>query len=95
MTNGFNIEAFVGLVISLFVIKTGVETIRATVSDILGERVSPELIQNIKKSIMTFPEVDGVYDIALHSYGKGRMIGSARYPGYHVDVVIDYEISDQ
>ena len=81
MSHGINIEAIVGAAISLFVIRTGIESIRTTVSDILGERVSAELIRKIKSSIMSFPDVDGVYDIALHNYGKGRMIGSA-----HIEV---------
>lgn len=74
---GIDIEACIGLLIALLVIKTGVETVRDTVSIILGERVSPQLISEVRASIMSFPEVAGVYDIALHSYGRERMIGSA------------------
>lgn len=77
VTQGIKIEQYVGLVIALLVIKTGIETVRDTVSTILGERVSTELIEDVKNSIMSFPEVLGVYDIALHSYGRERMIGSA------------------
>ena len=77
VTKGINIEEYVGLLIALLVIKTGIETVRDTVSSILGERVSTELIEEVKNSIMSFPEVQGVYDIALHSYGRERMIGSA------------------
>lgn len=74
---GINIEEYIGIIIALLVIKTGFETVRDTVSNILGERVSPGLIEEVKKSVMSFPEVLGVYDIALHSYGRERMIGSA------------------
>lgn len=74
---GINIEVYVGIVIAALVIKTGVEAVRDTVSIILGERVSTGLIEEVRSSIMSFPEVMDVYDIALHSYGSARMIGSA------------------
>ena len=78
---GISIEAYVGVLISLLIIKTGVETLKETVSNILGERVSLELASAVKKSIMSFPEVDGVFGLAIHNYGKEKLVGSA-----HVEV---------
>ncbi len=77
MIKGIDIEAYIGIIIALLIVKAGIDTVRETVSNLLGERISAGLIEKVKESIMSFPEVLGVYDIALHSYGKERMIGSA------------------
>ena len=74
---GVNVEAYVGLAISIMIIRTSVEILRETISSILGERVDVELSSAVKKSILSFPEVDGVFDIIVHNYGKEKLIGSA------------------
>ena len=85
---GVNIEQYIGVLISLFIIKTGIDTVRETVSNLLGERISVGLVDKVKESIMSFPEVLGVYDIALHSYGKERMIGSA-----HIEIPEELKVA--
>lgn len=81
---GVNIEAWVGAAISLLIMKTGVDTLRETVGSLLGERTDAKLTRDVQNAIRSFPEIDGVYDIVIHSYGKDRLLGST-----HV------EISDQ
>ena len=76
LTCGVSLEAYVGAVISGFIIKAGVEMIASPVNELLGARVSPELVASIKKEIMEFDEVHGIYDIILHNYGHDLMIGS-------------------
>ena len=83
-----NIEAYVGLVISILIIKTGVETILDTSSVILGKSSDLELVNKIKDSISSFSEVEGVYDIIIHSYGKNKQIASA-----HVEVSDKYTVA--
>ncbi len=73
---GVSLDGILGALISLFIIKAGVEMIASPVNELLGARVSPELITAIKKEIMEFDEVHGIYDIILHSYGHDLMIGS-------------------
>ena len=85
---GLSLEAYVGAVISLVIIRTGYETLRETVGEILGERVSADLVLAVKNSIMTFPEVEGVYDIVIHSYGKDMLIGSA-----HIEIADSFKAS--
>ena len=77
MGTGIGIEAYVGLFISCLIIKTGMETLHETVSSLLGEQVDAQLASAVKKSILSFPEVNGVFDLAIHNYGKEKLIGSA------------------
>lgn len=76
LVSGINIEAFVSIIISIFIIKTGVEIIREAVDDMLGHRVESELTKKLKECVVAFPEVYGVYDIILHNYGPDIYLGS-------------------
>ena len=72
----FNIEAYVSVIISGFILKAGVEIIIEAVDDMLGHRVEAEYTKKVKESVLTFPEVYGAYDIVLHNYGPDRYLGS-------------------
>ena len=76
-----SLEAWLGALISLVIIKSGVEMLGESISQVLGERVDTDLAKGIKATINTFPEVQGVYDLILHSYGPDTMIGSV-----HIEV---------
>ena len=71
-----SLEAWLGALISIVIIKSGFEMLRDTVSEILGERVDPELAKAVKQTITSFPEVGGAYDLIIHNYGPERLLGS-------------------
>ena len=72
----FSLDGILGALISLVIIKAGIEMLASPVNELLGARVSPELIKDIKREVKAFDEVRGVYDIILHNYGPNVMIGS-------------------
>ncbi len=71
-----SLEAYVGVIISLFIIRAGFEMMRDTLSDILGRRADPEVSKEIKSIIKEEPEVMGAYDLILNNYGPDRNYGS-------------------
>ena len=81
MRFGLNLEGWLGAVISVFILKTGIEIITESVSSIIGARVDDELAINIKNSLNAHKEVLGSYDLILHNYGPDAYIGSV-----HVEV---------
>lgn len=72
----FNVEAYVSVIISFFILKAGIEIIFEAVDDMLGHRVEVEYTKKVKDTVLTFPEVYGAYDIVLHNYGPDRYLGS-------------------
>ena len=70
------VEAWLGAVISLVIIKSGVEMMRETISQILGERNDAELAKAIQTTVTSFPEVRGAYDLVLNNYGPDTWNGS-------------------
>ncbi len=73
---GVSLEAYLGALISLVIIKAGFEMLSETVSKLLGEPGDVELLQNIKKTARSFPDVQGAYDLILHNYGPDTYNGS-------------------
>lgn len=76
-----SLEAYLGAIISLVIIKSGVDMFRETISEILGKRIDAEFSKELKKDICSFEEVKGAYDLVLHSYGPDNFIGSV-----HIEV---------
>lgn len=64
-----SLESWLGAVISLIIIKSGVEMLKDTISQLLGEAGDADLARNIKKTVMSHPEVSGAYDLVLNNYG--------------------------
>ena len=73
---GISLEAWLGAIISLIIIKSGIDMLREGISSIVGERVDSELTNGIKETILKFEDVRGVYDLILHNYGPESYIGS-------------------
>lgn len=76
-----SLEAYVGAILSIFIIKTGVELIKESVDNIVGVRVESDLARAIKKEIVKEKAIQGAYDLILHDYGPDKYWGSV-----HVEV---------
>lgn len=72
----FNLDGLLGTLISVLIIKAGIEMLSAPVSDLLGRSISAQFVEQIRDEVMAFPEVMGVYDIILNNYGPETIIGS-------------------
>ena len=73
---GISLEAYVGVVISGFIIKAGLEMLFETIGDILGKRAEKELVLKVKRLINQEEEVRGAYDLIINNYGPNKNIAS-------------------
>ncbi len=73
---GVSLDGILGAIISLVIIKAGIEMLASPVNELLGANVSPELLAQIKREVADFDGVHGVFDIILHNYGPDVQIGS-------------------
>lgn len=91
---GVSVEPYVAVLISLFIIKAGIEMLFETVSKLLGESGDFEKAEEIKKTIMAFEGVEGVYDLVLNNYGPDAFSGSVHiavpdtYSAWDIDDLI-------
>ena len=80
----FNLDAAMALLVSLFIMWTGIITVRDTVSELLGTPPEPELIEEIRRTALSFDGFLGLHDLIVHSYGPGR-----RFASLHIEVPQD------
>ena len=71
-----SLDGILGALISLVIIKAGVEMIASPVNELLGVSIPAELSNQIKKEVSDFDGVHGVYDLILNNYGHEVKIGS-------------------
>ena len=71
-TASVNIDAYLGTIISLFIIYSGFKLIKETVSPLLGEAPSQEFLEKIETHLNSYNGILGYHDIIVHSYGPLR-----------------------
>ena len=71
-----SLEAYVGAVISCFIVKAGLEMMSETVNEILGQRPDKETSARIKRLLAEEPGVCGAYDLILYNYGPDKNLAS-------------------
>lgn len=79
-----SVDAYVGVLMSLLVIKAGFDVLRDTVSELLGRPGDAELAAKLYREIRSTPGILGAVDMMLHNYGPDAYSGS-------VNVEIDHE----
>ena len=87
----FNIslEAYVGIFLSAFIIKTGIELIKESVDNMLGIRIEIDLARQIKKEVTKEKDVQGAFDLILNEYGPDWYFGSI-----HIEVFDTLSVAD-
>ena len=73
---GVSIEGYLGVVISIFILKSAIEILKDTINDMIGVRADGELVKKLKKEVLSNKLVKGVYDLTLHNYGPNKIIGT-------------------
>ncbi len=69
-----NIDAYLGLAVSLFILYTGITAIKDSLSPLLGEPPSKEMVAEIEKIVMDHDEICGIHDLIIHNYGPEKYI---------------------
>jgi len=84
-----SLETYVGIILSVFIIKAGLELIKESVDNMLGVRVESSLAKSIKKEITKEKDIQGAYDLVLNDYGPDKYSGSI-----HIEVSDTLSVSD-
>lgn len=73
---GFNIDGYVGVLVALFIMYSGVMLVKETSSPLLGQAPDPDLVKSIEENVMAYDGVLGVHDLVVHDYGPGNVFAS-------------------
>ncbi|MBQ9963954.1 MAG: cation transporter [Clostridia bacterium] len=89
------IDGYIGIAVSLFVMWSGFSVLKETLSPLLGESPDPELVSEIRRIVLDNDGIVGIHDLIVHNYGPGRCIVSlhAEVPA-HGDILHSHELVD-
>lgn len=82
-----NLDGYLGVLVALFILYTGVSTAKGTLDLLLGEAPDPEFVKQIQQEVLSYPEIIGVHDLIVHNYGPGHSVISL-----HAEVPCDVDI---
>lgn len=78
---GLPVDGWIGLAVALFILYSGADLAKQTISPLLGEGASPELRQCIEQTLSGNELVLGWHDLMVHDYGPGQ-----RFASIHVEM---------
>lgn len=71
-----NVDAYMGIILAIFVLKPGIDLFIQTSNYLIGQRVDLEIEEEVGKIIMDNDFIIGFHNLAIHEYGKGHLEGS-------------------
>lgn len=72
----WNLDAYMGVLVSLFILYSGFKIFLETKNAILGEAPSEEIVKTITSVVAEYPEALGIHDLVVHNYGPGHIIAA-------------------
>ena len=84
------IDGYMGVLVALFIVWSGIGLVRETVSPLLGEAPDPELVKAIEDIALQQEGVLDIHDLAVHNYGPGKIFASLHA---EVDAAVDIMVS--
>ena len=90
------IDGYIGDLIALAILYAGFNLVKETISPLIGEAPSEELINSIKNGVLSYEYITGVHDLIVHNYGPGRTMASihAEFPA-NINVMDIHEVIDK
>lgn len=85
----FPIDGYVGVVVALIIVYSGVSLVKETLNPLLGEAPDPELVKELESLILSYPHISGIHDLIIHNYGPGRCMASV-----HAEIPSDMDIME-
>lgn len=82
-----NIDAYMGLLVSIFIITSAIKMIKETINPLLGIVPTQEQIMEFKNKILSHDEIKGIHDLVVHNYGVGN-----DFVTVHAEVPADMDI---
>lgn len=77
------IDGYVGVLVALFILYTGITTAKDTMNLLLGEAPDAEFVHKIEQEVLSYEGVVGIHDLIIHNYGPGRSVISL-----HAEVLV-------
>ena len=92
---GIQIDGYLGLLVALFILWSGISLVKETVSPLLGEAPDPELVKQIAQIAKSHDGILDIHDLTVHNYGPGKIFASIHIEvDAAVDVMLSHDLVD-
>ncbi len=81
------LDGIMGVLVAGFILYSGAGLVRDAMDPLLGNAPSPELVENIREKILSYPGVLGAHDLIVHDYGHGR-----KFATVHVEMSAEEDV---
>ena len=71
-----NIDGYIGFVVALFILYSGIQVARETSMPLIGKRADAKQIEQIGALILSHEKILGIHDLMVHDYGPGQYFAS-------------------
>lgn len=93
---GINIDGYLGLLVSAYIVISGIKLIKETTNPLIGTMPDPKIMFLIEGKIKSYQGVLGVHDLIVHSYGPNQVFATAHVEvDSKQDILISHNIIDQ
>ena len=76
MTGWDILDGLMGVGVAVFILVSGWGLVMSTLSPLLGESPSEDLVDHIERTVLSYPGVLGMHDLMVHDYGPGHQFAS-------------------
>ncbi|MBD5148663.1 MAG: cation transporter [Oscillibacter sp.] len=70
----FAVDGWCGLLVALFILRSGIVAAKETLDPLLGAPPTPEFVKQIRDLVLAHPGIMGLHDLIVHDYGPGRLM---------------------
>ena len=92
---GVNLDGYMGMIVAVFILISGVKLVQDTISPLLGTAPAKDLVDEIYVKILSYDHINGLHDLAIHSYGAGKRFATVHCEvSSDLDVMIAHDIID-
>ncbi|MBR5515395.1 MAG: cation transporter [Clostridia bacterium] len=93
---GLNLDAYCGILVSAFILFSGIRAAKETIDPLLGTPPGKEYIERISNIVYSYEGVAGIHDLIVHDYGPGRtMISLHAEVASDVDILVAHDMIDE
>ncbi len=93
--SSFNFDGWCGLIISAFIIYSGIRSAKETIDPLLGTPPEADFVDEVRKIVLSYPEIVGIHDLVVHNYGPGRVMLSLHAEvSQSIDILVAHDIID-
>ncbi|MGI5893336.1 MAG: cation diffusion facilitator family transporter [Candidatus Merdivicinus sp.] len=93
--SGLKLDGIAGMLIALFILWSGINLIRDTLSPLLGEAPDRDLVKKTMKRLRSYDGVLGIHDLMVHDYGPGRCFATVHVEvDAREDVMVSHDLCD-